>query len=296
MKNAYSLNMFARVFIKFFVAIVLLTLIGCATKPTDSPPVPSTGRMSDPVITATAVTPVEPVRTARISQDPIPVYHPARIREVRMDAYINERGEAFPPSVKYVVDDPGGWNMGALRNPQQAYVPPSSALEVPTAPGTKYTSMVQSSDSGIPKAGSKLLYNLKDVKITGFTEMSQEARVRGMADPSEAAIFDSKLGWILVPKAVIRGSSPGAKPRPVIATPKLPAQAPLNSKSSPSDFDVIDSMPKTLPAAANVPSNSTIPDLTNPSTRNKALPQTLGETKKVPDVIDKPAALDGSMD
>lgn len=281
-----------RVFIKMSTAIVLLSLGGCATK-REAGPAPVTGRMSDPVITAEAVTPVEPVRTARISQDPVPVYHPAKIREVKMDAYINERGEAFPPSVKYVVEDPGGWNMGALRNPQQAYVPPSSALEVPTAPGTKYTGMVQSSDSsGLPKAGSKLLYNLKDVKITGFTEMSQEARVRGMAGQDEAAIFDTKLGWILVPKSVIRGSSPGAKARPVMPPAVIPAQAPLGAKSSPSDFDVINGTPKTSPAPVKP---SAVPDLTNPGTRAKALPPALGEPKKEP-ITTKKTTLDGSMD
>jgi hypothetical protein len=211
-------------------------------------------RMADPVVTEIPITPTEPPRVARVPQDPIPVYKPAKIREVKMDAYVNERGEAFPPSTKYVIEDPGGWNMDALRSPQVAYVPPSSALEIPAAPGLKYTQMTQSSAIPGPAQGnpSRLLYNLKDVKITGYTEMAQESRARNMATPSEATIFDDKLGWILVPKSVLN-ATPGAKPRPVEKPPRLIPDADIGkgdgSRPPPraSDFDLINAAPAPPP-------------------------------------------------
>ena len=266
-------------FLKSSISFVLITLFlqGCASKKSTGSEQTMVGRMSDPVITSEAVTPVEPVRTARISQDPIPVYHSPKVREIRMDAYVNERGEAFPPSIKYVVEDPGGWNMDALRHPNQAYVPPTAALDVPVAPGMQYTGVYQSSDgSGAPKAGSRLLYNLKDVKITGFTEMSQEARVRGMANSDEAPIFDAKLGWILVPKSVIRGSSPGAKQRAAIPKATPPAMAPLSVTPAPSDFDVIENVPKPVATPKKV----------------AAPPADLGTKDAKP----KTTSLDGAMD
>lgn len=207
-------------------------------------------RMADPVVTEIPITPTEPPRVARIPQDPIPVYKPAKIREITMDAYVNERGEAFPPSTKYVIEDPGGWNMDALRSPQVAYVPPSSALEIPSAPGLNYTQMTQSSAVPGPAQGnpSRLLYNLKDVKITGYTEMAQESRARSMAAPSEATIFDDKLGWILVPKSVLNASQ-GAKPRPVEKPPRVIPDADLGKSDGArpppraSDFDLINAAP-----------------------------------------------------
>jgi hypothetical protein len=207
-------------------------------------------RMADPVVTEIPITPTEPPRVARVPQDPVPVYKPAKIREVKMDAYVNERGEAFPPSTKYVIEDPGGWNMEALRSPQVAYVPPSSALEIPVAPGLNYTQMTQSSTSPGPAQGnaSRLLYNLKDVKITGYTEMAQESRARSMASPSEATIFDDKLGWILVPKSILN-ATPGAKPRPVERPPRVIPDADIGkgdgARPPPraSDFDLINTAP-----------------------------------------------------
>lgn len=212
-------------------------------------------RMSDPSITAVPITPTEPPRVARIPQDPIPVYKPAKIRQVTLDAYVNERGEAFPPTTKYVVEDPGGWNMEALRSPQVAYVPPSSSLEIPVAPGMQYTTMNQTVGSQAPPKdanGARFLYNLKDVKITGFTEMSQEGRARSAASPSEATIFDEKLGWVLVPKSVLSASTGTRDKTP----PKVAARPPevqltkgdgVKEAPKPSDFDLINSAPPPPP-------------------------------------------------
>jgi len=236
----------------FIIVLAALSISACASKEkrAEAAMDRAVARMADPVVTEIPITPTEPPRVARVPQDPIPVYKPAKIREIQLDAYVNERGEAFPPSTKYVIEDPGGWNMEALRSPQVAYVPPSSSLEIPSAPGLNYTSMTQSSADPGPARGnaSRLLYNLKDVKITGYTEMAQESRARGMASPSEATIFDDKLGWILVPKSVLN-ATPGAKPRPVAKPPRIIPDADIVKGDGtappprPSDFDLINAAP-----------------------------------------------------
>lgn len=233
--------------LKLCLVVGMAALAGCATKPKKGTEQSDHSRMSSPSIQAVPVTPVEAPRVARISQDPIPVYQPARVREVRMDAYINERGEAFPPSVKYVVDNPGGWNMDALRNPQQAYVPPSSALQVPTAPGTQYTNIIQSSSEPAgPKQAGRFLYDLKDVKITGFTEMSQESRARATAGPNDATIYDESLGWVLVPKSVIRASGRAVTNIQQAPTPKRETQRDIGvDEKKASDFDILNNTPNT---------------------------------------------------
>lgn len=234
---------------KLYLVMVITTLTGCASKPKQGPNQSDLPRVSSPAIQAVPVTPVEAPRVARLSQDPIPVYQSAKVRQVRMDAYINERGEAFGPSIKYVVEDAGGWNMDALRNPQQSYVPPSAALDIPTAPGTKYTTMSQSSSEPAGPKQGRFLYDLKDVKITGFTEMSQESRARAAAGPDDATIYDDSLGWVLVPKSIIRASGKALANRPKpAAKPKTNDSDDVGvTERKASDFEILDHTPKSAP-------------------------------------------------
>lgn len=238
-------------------AFMASALVGCASKEKREHEMMEkmSARMADPSISEVPITPTEPPRVARVPQDPLPIYKPAKIRQVTLDAYVNERGEAFPPTTKYVVEDPGGWNMEALRSPQVAYVPPASSLEVPVAPGMKYTTMNQTAGNipqQNPEAGPRFLYNLKDVKITGFTEMSQEGRARSMAGPGEATIYDEKIGWVLVPKSVLNAST-GTKTRTVPkAAPPTPEVALTKGDGSkpapkPTDFDLINQAPAPNP-------------------------------------------------
>lgn len=265
----------------------ILLFSGCSTnkKYAEKKASPTFDRMTDPSISVEPVSPSEPARVARISQDPVPVYRSPKVREIKMDAYVNERGEAFPPSVKYVVADPGGWNLEALRNPSVSYVPPENSLDIPSS-GSHYTRMTQSSSGSAPSP-SRFLYDLKDVKVTGFTELGQEARARSMASSSDTAIFDSNLGWILVPKSAIRESSPGAKQRAVIPQKKYEATAELNAGGTgapKSDFDLMKTTPRNVAPPIPMPSTRAIP----PKLKPKPTPK--------PNVAPSSGSLDGSLD
>lgn len=161
---------------------------------------------------ALSILPTQPVGeapAAKLPTDPMPIWSDAQVVRVEMDAYVNEKGEAFGPSVKYVVKQPGGWNIDALRNPQTSYVPSENVPPVPSRNGFTANPMVSpgeamtDSSTQVRPLQPSLLQDPSKIRVTGFVERSQESHARSMAKNGEIPIFDEALGWILVPQTAL---------------------------------------------------------------------------------------------
>ncbi len=169
---------------------------------------------------------IKETRAASIEQAPLPVWNDAQVVRVDLDAYVNEKGEAFGPSTKYVVKQPGGWNVDALRNPHRSYVPTENVPPVPSQNGFMANPMV-SPGTGALTVGDQvrplqpsLLQDLSAVRITGFIERSQENLARGMAQNGEIPLFDESLGWVLVPQSALVPSNQLPQPSGALSGPQ----------------------------------------------------------------------------
>jgi len=193
-----------------------------------------------PIQAALSVVPSAPInepRPATLNQSPLPVWNDAQLVRVDLDAYVNEKGEAFGPSVKYVVKQPGGWNVDALRNPTRAYVPTENVPPVPSKSGYTANPLVSpgsAQPAGAPEVRpiqASLMQDLSSVRVTGFVERSQEPMARSMAQNGEIPIFDESLGWILVPSSALIPSNqipaPAVPYQTSAATPAYQNSAPI---------------------------------------------------------------------
>ena len=180
----------------------------------------------EPALSAMPRSPINPTQPATVAQTPLPVWNDAQVVRVDLDAYVNEKGEAFGPSVKYVVKQPGGWNVDALRNPHRSYVPTENMPPVPSANGFTTNPLVAPGDSArtigdIRPLQPSVLQDLNNVRLTGFIERSQENYARSVAQPGEVPLFDESLGWVLVPSSALVPSNqiPASVNAPQPATP-----------------------------------------------------------------------------
>jgi hypothetical protein len=188
-------------------AISVMALVGCASDGEIPAAVQQERiRMATPVVTAAPPPPLQTPKPAAPGR-PQPVYKNPTLAEVGHDAYVNERGELIPPGTKYVFADAGGWNLNAVRNPGQAYIPPENQVLVPTAPGAGYVPGIASPGAVRQELPSepRLLFDLQDVRVTGMISKGDEARARELAGPGETAVFDERMGWVIVPSEVLRG-------------------------------------------------------------------------------------------
>lgn len=192
----------------------------------------------EPALSVLPRTVINEPAPATISQAPLPVWNDAQVVRVDLDAYVNEKGEAFGPSVKYVVKQPGGWNVDALRNPQRSYVPTENTPPVPSRNGYTTNPMVAPGSELTDVPGqvrplqASLLQDLGQVRVTGFVERSQESYARSLAQAGEIPLFDESLGWILVPQSALIPATqiPAASPIPAPGTLPLGAPAPYPTR------------------------------------------------------------------
>ncbi len=157
-------------------------------------------------------TPTGPAVSTTVPTEPLPIWKDAQVTRVELDAYVNENGEAFGPSVKYVVKQAGGWNIDALRNPHRAYVPTENVPPIPSSSGFSANPMIAPGEAATPSTQTpgvvgavqpSIIQRMTDVRVTGFVEKSQETYARAMAKPGETPLFDEAMGWILVPQSVL---------------------------------------------------------------------------------------------
>jgi hypothetical protein len=156
--------------------------------------------------------------------NPAPVWSPTIIRRVRVDAYVDEDGNLHEPTYKLVVERPGGWNLEAVRN-KNGYVPPQNEAGPQNMPGFAYTgTAVERSESNVLQ-----LFDLESgqVKVTGLINEADEPLARTMCGPGEVALFDSRVGWVTVPQAVMDGIMQIDRSNLIPKT--LPAKHPMKS-------------------------------------------------------------------
>jgi hypothetical protein len=179
--------------------------------------------------------------TTVIDDRPLPVWRDTQIVKVRVAGYVIDKGEAFPESFKYVIADSGTWNLDALQNPERAYIPTENAPRPPSAPGVLQGTIspgfaVAPAAAAPPPA--RVLYDMGQIRLTGFFERGDEPKVHALADSLKAELgevaigLDPDLGWILMPRTAIL-PSPGGSSGSIPA--RVPPAAP---KPAPGDRDI----------------------------------------------------------
>jgi hypothetical protein len=146
-----------------------------------------------------------PPRSARSEYAPEPVYNLPRVKVVNLEPYVDEQGNSYGPQIKYVLENPGGWNLDALRNPSKAYVPQAMSPAVMAPASMTVAGSAEATPQNIKTVRD--LYNLKDVTVTGFIERGQEPLAREMANrigKCQLPFYDENLGWLLIPTAALQ--------------------------------------------------------------------------------------------
>lgn len=175
-----------------------------ATRPADTTVEASFSRQ----LASPSAYPVQPTYVPAEQAAPegsMPVMRERQVKKVYLRGYQDEAGNAYGPSVKYVVTDDGGWDMDAINNPTKAYIPQSMV----NAPQSFTAAQPVSANTPRPAAEGpsiKDLYPVDQVTVTGYTERNQEAYARETAakmGPEFITIWDEDLGWIIVPKAAL---------------------------------------------------------------------------------------------
>lgn len=189
-------------------ALGVVWVCGCSTTGEVSPrQARERIRVAEPVVSVQPPPVVVEKPKPKPLDKPQPVYRNPTVAEVGFGPYVNERGELIEPGKKYVFVDPGGWNLDAVRNPERGYIPPENQVPVPGAPGRVYTPGGASPGAvreELP-VQPRLLFDLSDIRVTGMIGRGDEARARELAGPGEVAVYDERMGWVIVPSEVLRG-------------------------------------------------------------------------------------------
>ena len=229
------------------IAILALLLAGCASphrkpKPgTETVSITATGIASIPVAATPQLPPAE--KTA-LDDAPLPVYTNPRVAKVHVAAYIDDKGEAFQDTYKYVFVDEGHWNIEALHNPERAYIPAENVLKPQAAPGVIWGTVapgeaaLQSSPEHVP---ARKLFDLDQIRVTGYFNRADEPKARQEAENlgeefgPPVVIYDDDLGWIIVPQAALTPVIGIGRAGPM-ETPSSAPEKPSRSKSSDDDI------------------------------------------------------------
>jgi hypothetical protein len=199
----------------FIVAVLALLLAGCASTHRKAKPGPETVSIIETGIASIPVGPapqMPPAEKAVLDDAPIPVYTNPRVVKVHVAAYINDKGEAFQDTYKYVFVDEGHWNIEALHNPERAYIPAENVLKPQAAPGVIWGAVApgeaapQATSEHVP---TRKLFDLDQIRVTGYFDRADEPKARREAESLEekfgtpVVIYDDDLGWIIVPQAAL---------------------------------------------------------------------------------------------
>jgi len=199
----------------FIIATMALLLAGCASAHRKTGPgaetvnITEAGTASIPVATTPQMPPAE---RATLDDAPIPVYTNPRVAKVHVAAYINDKGEAFQDTYKYVFVDEGHWNIEALHNPERAYIPAENVLKPQAAPGVIWGT-VAPGEVAAPALSQRVparkLFDLDQIRVTGYFDRADEPKARqeagnlGEEFGQPVVIYDDDLGWIIVPQAAL---------------------------------------------------------------------------------------------
>jgi hypothetical protein len=224
------------------ISTMALLLAGCAsthrkTKPgSETVNITEAGIASIPVAAASHMPAAE---NAALDDAPLPVYTNPRVAKVHVAAYINDKGEAFQDTYKYVFVDEGHWNIEALHNPERAYIPAENVLQPQAAPGVIWGTVAPGEvtpQAAAERVPARKLFDLDQIRVTGYFNRADEPKARqeagnlGQEFGPPVVIYDDDLGWIIVPQAAltpaiaISRAGPMETPPPALAKP-----APLKS-------------------------------------------------------------------
>ncbi|MGA3008085.1 MAG: TraV family lipoprotein [Opitutaceae bacterium] len=223
----------------FIVPVLLLLLAGCESQPRERAAVSATVSVNEAGMASIPVggSPSLPAEKTALDDAPLPVYSSPRVARVHVAAYINDKGEAFQDTYKYVFVDEGHWNIAALHNPERAYIPAENVLTPQAAPGVIWGAVAPgeaarpTSPECVP---ARKLFDLDQIRLTGYFERADESKARRDAEKlgkkfgSAVVIFDDDLGWIIVPQSALAPQMAVVRAGPV----ELPASVP--SKPAPS--------------------------------------------------------------
>lgn len=149
----------------------------------------------------------QPVANPRpiVQDSPQSVWKPTVIQKVRLRGYVDEENRMHPPTYMYVVAQAGGWNVDAVNNPQH-YVPATNAMQPVNLPGLNYTNsaVVPKANPNVERGSVTALFDTRQIRLTGLTSQADAEQARSMAGEGEVAIYDSSLGWVIVPQATMQ--------------------------------------------------------------------------------------------
>ena len=144
--------------------------------------------------------PAAPPPPPTLSAAPEPVYLNPKIGIVHLRAHQDAEGRLLGPQVMYQVTDPGGWNVDAVEK-GRGYIPAVN-VEVPPNAGSPYVVPASAApplppDSPLidPEAAAKIV-------ITGIMDPGEKSQAEAMARDAgdgRIAVFDSQVGWLLLP-------------------------------------------------------------------------------------------------
>jgi hypothetical protein len=231
----------------FIIAILALLLAGCAsvhrkTKPgSETVSITQAGIASIPVA---ATPPMPPAEKAALDDAPLPVYTNPRVAKVHVAAYINDKGEAFQDTYKYVFVDEGHWNIEALHDPERAYIPAENIPKPQAAPGVIWGT-VAPGEVAPPTAAehvpARKLFDLDQIRVTGYFNRADEPKARQEAENlgeefgPPVVIYDDDLGWIIVPQSALTPAIAIGRAGPMETPPSATAK-PVPPKSSDDDI------------------------------------------------------------
>jgi len=229
------------------IATLVLLLAGCAGVHRKTKPGSETVRITEAGIASipvAATPPMPPAEKAALDDAPLPVYTNPRVARVHVAAYINDKGEAFQDTYKYVFVDEGHWNIEALHNPERAYIPAENVPKPPAAPGVIWGTVAPGEVAPPATAGhvpARKLFDLDQIRVTGYFNRTDEPKARQEAEslgeesgPS-VVIYDDDLGWIIVPQAALTPAIAISRAGPAETTP-LPPAKPSPPKSPDDDI------------------------------------------------------------
>ena len=187
---------------------IILTLAGCST----------TKHVADntvvPMVTSNTPQSIEGLKTVNrpahkyLHSDPQPIWNNAKIREYHFSGYVDEHNRAHPPTSVSVIDQKGSWNLDAINNPSQSYIPEANVIPIPgspsgqhghmIAPGTRTPSPIEALSQGPSKM--PLLEDTSRVLVLGIMDKSNEQEARNFETDTHTIQYFASLGWCLVPR------------------------------------------------------------------------------------------------
>jgi hypothetical protein len=227
------------------IATLALLLAGCAsTHRKDKPETVSITGAGIASIPVSATPQMPPSEKAALDDAPLPVYTNPRVTKVHVAAYVNDKGEAFQDTYKYVFVDEGHWNIEALHNPERAYIPADNVPKPQAAPGVIWGT-VAPGEAAPPTAAehvpARKLFDLDQIRVTGYFNRADEPKARQEAENlgeefgPTVVIYDDDLGWIIVPQAALTPAIAISRAGPM-ETPSSAQAKPSSPKSSDDDI------------------------------------------------------------